>query len=68
MLGVLPIEPSSEYTQSQAYPPTQIIPRLTPSEASIQQASLLQRSIDQSGNGFSHQSSQVEINEQPQSQ
>ncbi|CAG8626340.1 7275_t:CDS:2, partial [Paraglomus brasilianum] len=59
MLGVFPIEPS-DYAQSQVYP-TEIIPRPPPSQASIQQ----QSNVDQSGNEDSHQSSQMETDEQP---
>ncbi|CAG8505334.1 3522_t:CDS:2 [Paraglomus occultum] len=62
MVGVALIEPL-EYAQLQR---TQIIPRPAPSKVNVyQQVSLLQSNIDQSGNGFSHQFSQVEINEQP---
>ena len=44
--------------------PTEIIPRPPPSQASIQQVPLQQSNVNQSGNEYSHQSSQMETDEQ----
>ena len=42
----------------------EIIPRPSPSQADIQQASLLENNAGQLGNGFSRQFSRIEADEQ----